>query len=71
MEAVRQIGHSIKGGGWNLEIKRLGDLGAEIEGAGREGQRERVPDLITRLRAELEELKGVGEGLFSAAAQRS
>jgi CheY-like chemotaxis protein len=71
MEAVRQIGHSIKGGGWNLEIKRLGDLGAEIESAGREGESDRVPVLITRLEAGLEELKGVGDKLFSGTAQRS
>lgn len=64
LEIVRQIGHSIKGGGWNLGVKRVGDIGEEIETAGREGAAERVPELIVRLEEGVEELRRVGKRVF-------
>jgi len=35
-EVVRTEAHSIKGGAWNLQAKKLGDAAAELERAGRE-----------------------------------
>jgi len=35
-ETIRAEAHSIKGGAWNLQAKKLGDAAAELEGAGRE-----------------------------------
>ncbi len=50
MEKLRGEAHSIKGGAWNLEIKRVGDAAKELEDSSRE---ERVEDS----RQNFEELK--------------
>ncbi len=70
MESARQIGHSIKGGGWNLEIKKVGDIGAEIEAAGRDGKPRSLPGLLKRLEAGLDELRAAGRDIFSSVAPK-
>lgn len=39
-ETLRGEAHSIKGGAWNLEIRKLGDTAKELEDAGREARKE-------------------------------
>ncbi len=52
LESLRGEAHSIKGGSWNLEVRRLGDKAKELEDASREGEIETVKSLIPELERE-------------------
>ncbi|AEJ61090.1 multi-sensor hybrid histidine kinase [Spirochaeta thermophila DSM 6578] len=49
-ETVRTEAHGIKGGSWNLSMKLLGDLAAEMETAAKEGDISRCKQLFPRLK---------------------
>ncbi|MEW5816042.1 MAG: response regulator [Spirochaetota bacterium] len=55
MEKVRREAHSIKGGAWNLEVKKLGDKAAELESAGRENRPRDATRLFEELKTSFEE----------------
>jgi two-component system, sensor histidine kinase and response regulator len=50
LETLRGEAHSIKGGGLNLEVNRLGNKAKELEDACREGRRDEVPRLLGELK---------------------
>ena len=52
LESLRGEAHSIKGGSWNLEVRRLGNKAKEIEDASRDGELEAVKTLIPELEKE-------------------
>ncbi len=41
-DTIGEIAHSIKGSAWNLEIKRLGNVAAELEKSGREKNKKKA-----------------------------
>ena len=55
-EAIRRLAHSIKGGAWNLEIKRLGDHASELEEAGRQRVKVRAYVNLKEVISDFEEL---------------
>jgi CheY-like chemotaxis protein/HPt (histidine-containing phosphotransfer) domain-containing protein len=52
LESLRGEAHSIKGGSWNLEVRRLGNKAKELEDASREGEVETVKVLVPELEKE-------------------
>lgn len=64
-EAVRGIGHSIKGSCRNLSMKNLGNCGEELEFAGRDQEVEHMEKAYKDIRSELEILKKEVRSLIS------
>ncbi|HUX50552.1 MAG TPA: response regulator [Spirochaetia bacterium] len=55
--------HAIKGGAWNLEVKRLGDAAARLEAATREGRADDAMLDLQRVRGAFEEFRSFCEAL--------
>jgi two-component system sensor histidine kinase/response regulator len=55
---ISEIAHSIKGGAWNLEVKRLGDLAAELEQAGGEKKKQKCQASLKGMILAYGEFKG-------------
>ena len=48
-EKLRGEAHSIKGGAWNLEIRKLGDKAGDLEGSSRENRRKESKAFLEEL----------------------
>lgn len=56
-ESLREEAHSIKGGGWNLEVQRLGDGAAELEQDAKDQNLESAQEHFELCRKEFDDLK--------------
>jgi CheY-like chemotaxis protein len=59
-DTIRELAHSIKGGAWNLQAKKLGDAAAGLEMAGKDQSRE---NCLQTLRKTIEEYKNLKDYL--------
>ena len=68
-EAIRQVGHALKGSIANLSSGTAQELAAEMEQVGKSGDLESAPGLVERLEHELTMLQEAAEQLLNKSAR--
>lgn len=56
-EAIRNIGHRLKGSGAGYGFQALSEIGASLEAAGRAQERKKIQELIEELRVEVGKIR--------------
>jgi len=68
-EDLQREAHGLKGGAWNLEARRVGDVAAELEGSAKMKDRKRCEHFLELLGPEVEHLARAVEGFSSAPVE--
>jgi HPt (histidine-containing phosphotransfer) domain-containing protein len=65
-ETLREQAHAIKGGSWNLEVKKLGDAAQELEDSAREEQPDASTTALEKVKATFSEFSDYADRILKS-----